>query len=141
MEINELFEKKLLRKISRDLEKVKTSLKISASKLEEAKRLFSSEFYGNALLNIYTSMFHASRAILYNEGIQEKSHYGVYVYLKEKFSDKIPKELLNSFNYFREERHEFLYGFEEDPSRKEVEESILDSEEFLEITRRILKDV
>ena len=138
--IDELFEKKLLRKISKDKEKIKTSLKIAETKLGEAKKLFSADFYGNALLNVYTSMFHASRAILYRDGIQEKSHYAVYIYLKEKFSDKIPLELLNAFNYLREERHEFLYGFEEDITKKETENAILDCEEFLEVAKEILKN-
>ncbi len=137
--IENLFEKRLLKKIPMDFEKVKSSLKISKSKPENAKRLFESGFYGDSLLSAYTSMFHSARALLYYEGIQEKSHYGVYVYLRERFSHKIPLELLNSLNFLREERHKILYGFEEDISKEQVENSILNCEEFLEVIGEILK--
>lgn len=139
MKTEELFEKRLLRKIPKDGEKIKSSLRVAETKLEEAKRLFSAEFFGNSLLNVYTTMFHLGRAILYNEGIQEKSHYAVYVYLRENFSKKIPLELLNVFNRLREERHEILYGFEENISEKMVEESILDAEAFVEEVKKILE--
>lgn len=138
-EIDRLFNEKLLKRIGKDSEKVNSSLSTAESKLDEAKRLFSAEFYGNALLNVYTSMFHSARALLYSEGIQEKSHYAVYVYLRENFRDKIPLSLLNSFNRLREERHEILYGFQEDISDSFVENAILEAEEFLEEVKVILR--
>lgn len=139
-EIDRLFNEKLLRRIKKDAEKVKSSLSIAGIKLDEARRLFSAEFYGNALLNVYTSMFHSARAILYNDGVQEKSHYAVYVYLRENFSSKIPLSLLNSFNRLREERHEILYGFEEEISDNFVETAIFEAEEFLEEVMKILDE-
>jgi len=30
------------------------------------------------ILAAYTAMFHAARAVLYKDGIQEKSHYATY---------------------------------------------------------------
>ena len=127
-----------MEKIPKDSEKVQSSLKIAKAKLEEAKNLFNSDFLSNSLLSAYTSMFHCARAVLYNEGVQEKSHYGVYAYLREKFSNKIPLELLNSFNSLRGDRHEVLYGFQEYVSKKKVERAILDCEEFLGIIEEML---
>ena len=137
MDINDCFEKRILRKINPDLEKAKKSLEISEAKLEKAKKLFNSEFYSDALLSVYTAMFHASRSLLYKEGVQEKSHYATYIYIRERYSSKIPQKLINSFNLLREERHEVLYGFEEDVSKEEIEEAILDAEEFLEEVKKI----
>ena len=139
MENNDLFEKKLLKEIPKDIEKVNSSARVSEMKLDEARRLFSAEFFGNSLLSVYISMFHIARAILYKEGIQEKSHYAVYAYLKNNFSDKLPLELLNSFNHLREERHGILYGFEENISKEQVENSILEAEEFIQEVKKILK--
>ena len=82
-------------------------------------------------------MFHAVRAILYKEGIQEKSHYATYVYINEKYSDKIPQHLINSFNILREDRHEILYGFDLNILKEDAENAILDSEEFLEEVKKI----
>src|SRR3989344_7725174 len=103
------FKERKLKKIPIDKDKVKKSIEIAEMKLEEAKKLFSSEFFNNAVLSAYTSMFHSARALLYSDGIQEKNHYATYFYLREKFSRKISKDLLNSFNNYREIRHELLY--------------------------------
>jgi uncharacterized protein (UPF0332 family) len=137
-DIDYLFEKKLLRKIPLDIEKVNSSIKIAEMKLTEAKNLFNAEFFSNALLSAYTSMFHASRALLYKEGVQEKSHYAVYMYIKEIFSDEIPKSLINSFNNYREMRHNVLYGEEAEVEKEDAENSILDAEDFLEEVKKIL---
>ncbi len=137
-EIDELFEKRLLRKISIDEEKVKSSIKISEIKLEESKKLFNADFFGNTLLSVYTSMFHAARALLYKDGVQEKSHYAVYIYLREIFSDKISKSLLNSFNNYREIRHHILYGEESKIEKEDAENALQDAEDFLEEIREIL---
>lgn len=137
MNLNECFEKRLLKRINPDLEKSKNSLKIAESKLSEAKKLFEAGFFNNSIVSIYTSMFHASRCILYKDGIQEKSHYAIYIYLKEKYSKKITQSSLNSLNLLREERHEILYGIEENMSSEETENSILDAEKFLEEVKKI----
>jgi uncharacterized protein (UPF0332 family) len=138
--IDELFNKRLLRKIPVDKEKVNLSIKIAEKKLNEAKRLSESGFFSNALLSSYTSMFHASRALLYKEGVQEKSHYAVYFYIKERFSGKIPMSLINSLNHYREIRHNILYGEESEIEEDDSENSIIDAEDFLEEIKKIIKD-
>lgn len=138
--IDELFRKRLLRKISVNQEKISSSIKISEAKLEEAKKLLESDFFSNAILSAYTSMFHASRALLYRDGIQEKSHYAVFFYIKEKFYDKISHSLINSFDSHRKIRHEILYGEEPEIEKDDSENAILDAEDFLEEVKKILKN-
>ena len=137
MNIRVFFKKRDLRKIQPSLEKSKSSMIIAELKLDEAKRLFHAEFFNNVILSAYTSMFHASRVLLYKDGIQEKSHYATYFYIKEIYSKVIPKSLINSFNILREARHDVLYGFKEEMSREEAESAILDAEEFLIEVKRI----
>lgn len=131
MDVGDCFKERILKKIPISLDKVKSSIKIAELKLEESKKLFNSEFFNQAVLSSYTSMFHIARALLYSEGIQEKSHYAVYIYLREKYTDKIPNELINSFYNYQKERHNILYGFEEEILKEDAENSILDAEEFL----------
>jgi len=138
MDVNDLFKKRLLRKIKVDWNKVNSSLKISENQIIEAKKLFSKNFFNQAIISSYTSMFHASRAILYKEGIQEKSHYAVYIYLRDKFGRDIPKNLLNSFDNYRKERHEALYGFNYEAKLEDAESAIEDSELFLIKIKEIL---
>ncbi len=140
MDIKECFNKRLLRKIFPSREKASSSIKIAESKLAEAKKLFEKDFFNNAVLSAYTSMFHAARALLYQDGIQEKSHYATYIYIRERYSGKISKSLINSFNNSREERHEILYGFEHKFGKKEAENVILDAEEFLQEVKKIYEE-
>ncbi len=137
-DIDELFEKRLLRRIPVDMDKVYSSIKISETKLTEAKKLFNADFFSNVLLSAYTSMFHASRSLLYKEGIQEKSHFASYIYIREIFSDKISKALINSFNNYREIRHNILYGEESEIEKEDAENALQDAEDFLEEVKEIL---
>jgi len=137
-DINWFFEKRKLRKIPIDKEKIKRSLEIARIKLDEAKKLFSAVFFNNAILSAYTSMFHSARALLYKEGIQEKSHYAAYFYIKEKFSGKISKNLIVAFNNYRDIRHELLYGYC-NLEKKDAENAILNAEDFLEEIKKILE--
>jgi uncharacterized protein (UPF0332 family) len=136
--LNWFFETRKLRKIPVDAEKVKRSLEIAQMKLNESKQLFSLDLFSNSLLSSYTSMFHCARAILYKEGIQEKSHYATYFYLKEKFGGKISKNLLVSFNHYRVIRHELLYGYPT-LNKEDAESAVSDAENFLNEVKIFLK--
>lgn len=138
MNINDCLKERLLRKIPKDLIKVDASLKTSQYKLEKAKELLLSNFYNEAILSAYTSMFHAARALLYNEGLQEKSHYAVYIYLNERFSGKISPVLINFFYNFQKERHNILYGFNEELSEEEAQDAVFYSSDFIVSVKLIL---
>ncbi|MDI6883583.1 MAG: HEPN domain-containing protein, partial [Hadesarchaea archaeon] len=104
-----------LRRIRPDLLKARKSLDAAGTKLERAKALLKDGHNDAALLYAYSSMFSAGRAILYKDGIQEKSHYCLAKYLEEKYAKngKIDPETITLLNAFREERHAIMYGFEE----------------------------
>lgn len=138
MDVNECFNKRLLRKIHVDRLKVGGSLKIAESKLSKAKELSEKEFFDEALISAYTAMFHAARALLYRDGIQEKSHFAVYIYIKEKYSNNISNHLIEAFKIYQLERHEALYGFEYKASREDSESVIVDAEDFLFKIKEIL---
>ena len=129
--VEDCFRFRLLRKIEPDEEKSKKSLEISKQKLNEAERAIKLEIYEYAILESYMAMFHASRALLYKAGIQEKSHFAVFVYLKEKYSDKIPLHILNFLNIHRIERHEAMYGLEYKPEKQDAVIALEDAKIFI----------
>ena len=137
MNIKECFEKRLLIKIAPDKLKSESSMRIAEQKISRAHELFSEDFFNEALLAAYTSMFHAARSLLYLRGIQEKSHHAVYVYPKEKFSKDISPKSLGSFFHYQNERHKVLYGFEEEITKSEVASALEDAEEFLKEVKHI----
>ena len=77
--IEDCFRFRLLRKIKPDTDKVKRSLEISKQRLSEAERAIKLKIFGFAVLEAYMAMFHASRALLYKDGIQEKSHFAIFI--------------------------------------------------------------
>jgi uncharacterized protein (UPF0332 family) len=139
MDVKKCFEERILIKIKPDLEKTKQSIKKAEEKLERAKELFSKDFFNEALFSAYTSFFHMARALLYKEGVQEKSHYAIYIYIKEKYFKEIDSKLTESFRFYQLERHNILYGFSEETTKEEAENSILDAEEFIGQVKRILE--
>ena len=140
MRLEECFKKRLLRNIKPDIEKSKRSLEISHEKLETAKNAFKKKFYEACVIYGYTSMFHSARAVLYRDGVQEKSHVCIPIYLKEKYARKIPAYLLQSLDNFRIERHETLYGLEFETSKKDAELCIKDAYEFFKKIIKIIDE-
>ena len=134
MEITNLedcFKFRLLRYIKPDKEKTKRSIEVSKQRLNEAEMAFKFKIFKYVLLESYMAMFHSARALLYKDGIQEKSHFALFIYLKEKYSNKIPLHILNLLNIHRLERHESLYGLDYQPSEEDALISIKDAKDFI----------
>ncbi len=137
MNVEECFQKKLLKKIAPDHLKAKNSLEIAEHKIARAQELFSEDFFAEAFVTAYTSMFHAARSLLYLDGVQEKGYYVVYVYLSEKYSQKISRSLLEAFYVYQTERHKLLYGFDDESSKEKTQSILEDAEDFLLEVRKI----
>jgi len=137
-DINDCFKFRLLRKINPSKEKSERSLEIAFERFKDAENTVKLGIYQYGILGSYMSMFHASRALLYKDGIQEKNHYAIYIYLKEKYGDKIPLNILNLLNIHRTQRHEALYGLEFKPEKKDAETALEDARIFVEEIKRLL---
>lgn len=141
MTLDECFALGKLRKVRPDLLKARKSLDAAAAKLKESRALLEDGHYAAALLYAYSSMFNAGRAILYKDGIQEKSHYCLARYLDEEYAKtgKITPETITLLDAFREERHSIIYGFEEFKTRREeAEEAITAAEKLIQRTKELL---
>ena len=136
--IEDCFKFRLLRKIKPDKEKSARSLEIAKQRLKEAEKAIKLKIYQFAVLQGYMAMFHAARALLYRDGIQEKSHFAVYIYLKEKYSDKVPLHILNFLNIHRIERHETMYGLEYKPEKEDALIAFEDAKVFVKEIENIL---
>lgn len=139
MNIKDCLKERLLREIPSDTAKMNSSIDIAQLKFEKAKELLDAGFFNEAILSAYTSMFHAARALLYRDGFQEKSHYAVYIYLKEKYSDKISKVLINVFYNYQKERHNILYGFDQNDEEEKATDAVFYASDFLVSIKLILK--
>lgn len=139
MSLNECFERNLLRRINPNMKRARQSLEASRKRLNEARKLYEHGFYGPCIIVAYTAMLHAAKAILYRDGIIEKSHYCTFIYLREKYSDIIPRNVLVAFNVHRIERHEAIYGLDFKASKDDAKTIIVDAEVFIEAVEKVLK--
>lgn len=97
-----------------DVLKARKSLETAEGKLSEAGALAQAGFKSAAMVTAYAAMFHAGRALLFKDGVVEKSHYCLVEYLREEYAKtgRLPNELVTMMDSFREERHDVLYSLE-----------------------------
>ncbi|MFH1916815.1 MAG: HEPN domain-containing protein [Nanoarchaeota archaeon] len=139
MDVNECLEKGLLKKETPDKRKADKSIEVAVYKLERARKLLELGMFEETILNGYAALFHAGRAILFRDGIREKSHYALFVYLKEKYSDKLERRFLNELNSYRLERHDISYGLEKPQIGKEEAEHIVEAaKNFINATKKMI---
>lgn len=141
MNIEECIEKGLLVEIKPDSEKARASIEMAGHKLELAEKEFKHEIFENSIISAYTAMFHAARALLFKDGYKERSHYAVYIFVNEKYRERIEKRHLNELNSLRLYRHELMYGLEksEEAEESDAESAIKLAEGFIETVKEIVE--
>lgn len=139
MNVEDCLAEGLLKKDVVSPEKAERSMIKAEEKLELAKREKTAEIFESSIIAAYSSMFHAARALLFRDGYKEKSHYGLFVYIKEKYSEGLEPRFINELNNLRLERHNLLYGLEKSEIREtESGNTIGIASDFLESVRKLL---
>jgi len=85
MRLDDCFKKRLLRTDKPDILKSKKALEMANLKIERAGELTESGFYEESIVSSYTGMFHSARALLFKDGITERSHACVIAYLSKEY--------------------------------------------------------
>ena len=138
MRTDDCFKKRLLRRTIPDPLKVTKALEMAEVKKERAFELFENDFFEESIVASYTSMFQASRAILFHDGVVEKSHACVVAYLQEHYSSKLGQNMINWLDTYRLERHESFYGLEKTTiDEDEAKDALEKSERFLESVQQL----
>jgi uncharacterized protein (UPF0332 family) len=106
--MEDCFRKGLLRRVEPSLTKSKDSVTEAREWLSEAMKNKASEAYKSAISSLYLAIFHSARAVLFRDGVREKSHYCVGVYL-EKYVDEGVLEEDWVFN-IRQDKERAAYG-------------------------------
>lgn len=110
MDIKSCFNKRLLVRTKPSANKARQSLesaKISIKKAQDNIKIGNMDI---AIVMGYTSMFHSFRALLFLDGIKERSHICMLEYIKKKFP--LFKNLAIEADAYRRFRHTALYGLE-----------------------------
>jgi len=130
MKLAECFQKGLLKRISPDIENAGRSIRLSLENIEDAAENLTIHRYRVVAILSYTAMFHAARAILFTDGIKERSHECIPVYIVENYPEL--ETLANILDSYRRFRHDAIYGLDFVIDEKEARASLETSKEFLE---------
>ncbi len=138
MKMAECFQRGLLKKTTPDKENALRSLELSKSNIEDAVENMSIHRYRVVAISSYSSMFHAARAVLFRDGIKERSHECIPVYLKEKYPQlETAANILDSYRRFR---HDAIYGLDFAIDDKEAKAALNSAKEFLETIKIFIGD-
>lgn len=106
-----MLEKRRLMKIKPDRKISVKEMKAAKSDLVDAKDSLERKKFKWATIQGYYSMFHSVRALVFSRGYREKSHHALLVALRELFSAKIERSLIQAFEEGMHLREEADYGF------------------------------
>ncbi len=143
MNLEECYEKRLLKRGRPDGLKSMKAVDMASDAIIQAERLMEHGFYEQARLYSYTAMFQGARALLFKDGIFERSHYCVIEYLKHNYvqSGELAQRHIHYLDTYRIERHETLYGLEKiELKEDDANTAITSAKEFLEAIRKMLEE-
>ncbi len=135
------FQNGLLKKTRKEPKFATQSLERAKKILLEIPELLSLELNENAVQRIYQATFHAVKALLYRDGIKEKSHFCVSAYFQETYKEKFPSDLLTLLERLRDIRHETQYGLEEPSIEKELlDQWLTELKQLMKHIEQLLKE-
>ena len=138
MRLRDCYKEGLLRKTKPSKQYALKSLETSLKHIENAKDNLEMKNNNLVLFCAYTSMFHSARALLFKDGVKERSHICIVSYLREKYSEL--RRLSNQLDAYRRNRHNTLYSLDFLISKNEAKQAIDDSEQFYKQIKTIIDD-
>ncbi len=139
--IDDCFERGLLRKVEPSRIKSDQSLLQAADWLSEAEKNLEAGALRSAVSSAYLAVFHSARAVLFRDGVREKSHYCIGLYLqKYEQEGALEEEWPMLFDRIRSIRHSDQYSFMAKPTEEEVHAGIDLARRFIERMKRLLRE-
>ncbi|MEW6749148.1 MAG: HEPN domain-containing protein [Candidatus Micrarchaeota archaeon] len=130
----------MLRKTAPSKEQALLSLAKAESALEDAKANLAEDRFDATILLAYMSLLSASKAVMLNDGVREKSHLCIARYLEAKHGNVFDSKTIRLSDSFREERHEVQYSASFRATENQAKEIIDFAETFLEKAEKIIRD-
>jgi uncharacterized protein (UPF0332 family) len=138
MKLNDCLKEGLLRKTKPSKQYAVKSLETSLNYIKNAKDNF--EIKNNNLVTFcsYTAMFHSARALLFKDGIKERSHLCIVSYIRETYPKL--RSLSNQLDAYRRNRHNTLYALDFLISDYEAQQAIKDAEQFYQQIKTMMDE-
>ncbi len=125
-------------KINATKEMIQKEISTAGYDLNRSKGSTRDEDYKWAAVQAYYSMFHAAKALVFEKGYREKSHYCLLIALKELYVNQglMNQEMVDNFELCMHLRHDADYGLLYD--QESAKTAIKYAEIFLKKTLKIL---
>ncbi len=113
-ELSDCFDRRLLTNVGPSTGLARKSLRQAEVFLVDAVDLINIGKNRMATIALYNTFFHTARALLFRDGIKERSHFCVARYLEEKYVVKglLKEDFLDHLDALRDARHETQYSLE-----------------------------
>lgn len=140
-EVDDCFEKGLLKKTEKNKTLALEDIQQAEFFLNESFDLININKKEVAAITLYNAAFHAARALLYLDGVKEKSHYCLQKYLEEKFGKKgiLTNSELSLFDRLRGMRQEVQYNVIKVKFEEDLNDFYNKTEKFIEKIKGIVK--
>jgi len=136
MKMNECFAEGKLVAIAPSIRKAQKSLENAQDFVKQAQGNLPLKNYRLVLFCTYTAMFHAARALLFRDGVKERSHVCLISYLKGKYPNL--KSSIDTMDAYRCNRHSAIYGLDYLLSEPDAREAIKDAKDFLGTVQKLV---
>ena len=138
MKLNDCYKEGLLRKTKPSKQYAIKSLKTSLNYIQNAKDNFDMKNNNLVIFCSYTAMFHSARALLFKDGVKERSHLCIVSYIRETYPKL--RSLSNQLDAYRRNRHNTLYALDFLISEYEAQQAIEDAEQFQKQIEKIINE-
>ena len=138
LDFQKCLENKKIKPFSKGKTLVSKELEIAREDWKTAKESLTKKNYKWSTIQSYYSMFHAARALLYNQGYRERSHYCLVLGIRELYVNKnlLSHTLVEALQLGKTLRENAdYYG---DFSQTGAQDMLDKAKEFLEKTKKIL---
>lgn len=141
IDVKGCFEQNLLSRITPSIGLARKSIRQARSFLKDAEDLIKIGKDRMAVIALYNAFFHAARALLFKDGVKERSHFCVARYLEEYYVKRelIDIKFLNYVDSLRDLRHDIQYSVEEAEIEEDLGEVHAVCLSFIEAVERALR--
>jgi uncharacterized protein (UPF0332 family) len=135
----ECFKRGLLQKVQPSKEKATDSIVKAEQWIKESQMTLHAGAYDSCIASSYLAVFHSARAILFRDGVREKSHYCIARYL-EKYIEEglLEEEWVVLLDRIREIRHMDQYTLHYHATEEEASSSLDSATNFVKRMKVLL---
>jgi len=139
--VEECFEQGLLKKVNPNLNLAEQSIKTAEHFFDESEELIKVEIKDMAFIALYSASFHAARALLFRDGVKERSHYCVCKYIEEKYQEPelVTMQQAVILDSLRSKRNDIQYSLEQPELEENLNEIFNEVSAFIERVKEIIK--